>query len=315
MMISSKFEYRSPKDIEEAVRLYREFQGEAVYLSGGTDLVPRLKLGLEKPIAVIDLKRIVPLTTVEDQGDWIRIGALARIFDLKQNTLVQSDFPALAASLEATSCESLQMRGSIGGNLLQNTRCLFYNQSEFWRRSKGFCLKMGGDCCNVIPDAKKCFANYCSDNAPALCSLSAEIELCGPDGARRLNLEELYTNKADKPFDLQPGDILTAIFVPKKKSVGGYEKLRVRGAIDYPLLGVAFSHVNGTGKLAVGAVGPRPYVVEIRQPSPDAVEAAAQAVLKQARPVGNTVLDPDYRKRMIPVLAEKLINKVIGGAK
>jgi 4-hydroxybenzoyl-CoA reductase subunit beta len=314
-MIASKFEFRSPKDVEEAVRLYREFQGEAVYLSGGTDLVPRMKLGLEKPKAVIDLKRIIPLTTVEDQGDWIRVGSLARIFDLKQNNLVRDYFPALEASLEATSCESLQMRGSIGGNLLQNSRCLFYNQSEFWRRSKGFCLKMGGESCNAVPGAKKCFANYCSDNAPALCTLSAEIELSGPDEVRRLILEELYTNKADKPFDLQSGEILTAVLVPKKKSLGGYEKLRVRGAIDYPLLGAAFSFVDGTGKLAVGAVGPKPYVVEIKQPSHDAIGEAIEVVLNQARPVGNTILDPDYRKRMIPVLAGRLVSRVMEGAK
>jgi 4-hydroxybenzoyl-CoA reductase subunit beta len=314
-MIASKFEFRSPKDVEEAVRLYREFQGEAVYLSGGTDLVPRMKLGLEKPKAVIDLKRIVPLTTIEDQGDWIRIGSLARIFDLKQNNLVRDYFPALEASLEATSCESLQMRGTIGGNLLQNSRCLFYNQSEFWRRSKGFCLKMGGENCNAVPGAKTCFANYFSDNAAALCTLSAEMELSGPDEVRRFNLEALYTNKADKPFDLQPGEILTAVLVPKKKSIGGYEKLRVRGAIDYPLLGVAFSFADGTGNLAVGAVGPKPYVVEMKQPSHDAIGEAVKAILKQVRPVGNTVLDPGYRKRMIPVLAGRLVNKVMEGAK
>jgi len=314
-MIASKFEFRSPKDVEEAVRLYREFEGEAVYLSGGTDLVPRMKLGLEKPKVVIDLKRIASLTTVEDQGDWIRIGALARIFDLKQNDLIRESSPALVASLDATSCESLQMRGTIGGNLLQNSRCLFYNQSEFWRRSKGFCLKMGGESCNAVPGAKTCFANYCSDNAPALCSLFAEIELSGPDEVRRLTLEELYTNKADKPFDLQPGEILTAIFVPKKKSIGGYEKLRVRGAIDYPLLGVAFSLVDGTGKLAVGAVGPKPYVAEMKHASNDKIGEAVETVLKQVRPVGNTVLDPDYRKRMIPLLAGRLISKVMEGAK
>ncbi|HDZ23783.1 MAG TPA: hypothetical protein ENH70_04510 [Desulfobacteraceae bacterium] len=314
-MIASRFEYRNPQDIDEAVRLYLEFQGDAVYLSGGTDLVPRMKLGLEKPGAVIDLKRILPLTTIEDQGDWVRIGGLARIFDLKQNELIKNFFPALEASLEATSCESLQMRGTIGGNLLQNSRCLFYNQSEFWRRSKGFCLKMGGESCNAVPGAKTCFANYCSDNAPALCTLSAEIEFTGPDGLRRLNLEALYTNKADKPFDLRPGEILTAILLPKKKTIGGYKKLRVRGAIDYPLLGVAFSFANGSGKLAVGAVGPKPYVVEVKQPARDNIGEAVKTVLKQARPVGNTVLDPDYRKRMISVFAARLVNKVMKGAK
>jgi 4-hydroxybenzoyl-CoA reductase subunit beta len=314
-MIVSKFEFKSPKHIEEAVRFYRAFEGKAVYLSGGTDLVPRVKLGLEKPKAVIDLKRIAPLTTVEDQGDWIRIGALARIFDLKQNELIRESFPALEASLEDTSCESLQMRGTIGGNLLQNSRCLFYNQSEFWRRSMGFCLKMGGERCNAVPGAKTCFANYCSDNAPALSTLSAELECTGPDGARRLHLEELYSNKADNPFNLHPGEILTAVLVPKKKTAGGYKKLRVRGAIDYPLLGVAFSFMDGTGKLAVGAIGPKPYVVDIKQPSQGTIGEAIKAVLKQARPVGNTVLDPDYRKRMVSVLAARIVNKVMEGAK
>jgi 4-hydroxybenzoyl-CoA reductase subunit beta len=78
---------------------------------------------------------------------------------------------------------------------------------------------------------------------------------------------------------------------------------------------VAFSSVEGTGKLAVGAVGPKPYVVEMKQPSQDAIGEALKSVLKQIRAVGNTVLDPDYRKRMIPVLAGKLINKVMEGAK
>ncbi|MBW2017745.1 MAG: FAD binding domain-containing protein [Deltaproteobacteria bacterium] len=314
-MIALKFEFRRPKDVEEAVRLYGEFQGEAAYLSGGTDLVPRMKLGLEKPKVVIDLKRISPLSTVEDQGEWIRIGALARIFDLKENETIKDYFPALKASLEATSCESLQMRGTIGGNLLQNSRCLFYNQSEFWRRSKGFCLKMGGKSCNAIPGANTCFANYCSDNAPALCTLSAEIEFSGPDGTRRLNLEELYTGRAEKPFKLYPGELLTAIFVPKKKSVGGYEKLRIRGAIDYPLLGVGFSYGNGTGKLTIGAVGPKPHSVEMKQFSQGAIQEAAETLLKQVRPVDNTVVNPEYRKRMVPVLAERLVNKVMEGVK
>jgi len=314
-VISSKFEYRKPTNVDEAVELYGEFEGSAVYLSGGTDLVPRMKLGLEKPRAVIDLKAIDSLSVLEDQGQWIRIGSEVRIFDLKQNELIQDLFPALASSLEATSCETLQMRGTIGGNLLQNCRCLFYNQSEFWRRSKGFCLKMGGEKCNAVPGAKTCFANYCSDNAPSLCTLSAEVELSGPKGQRRISLEELYTNKADKPFDIQPGEILTAIFVPKKKTIGDYEKLRVRCAIDYPLLGVAFSLVDGTGKLAVGAIGPKPIVVELGESPKQSVKEAVKGVLDQVRSVNNTVLDREYRKRMISIMAERLVNKVMEGAK
>ena len=312
-MITVQFEYKKPESVAEAVAIQSEFQGDVVYLSGGTDLMPRMKLGLLKPKAVIDLKSIPSLKTVAEEGDWIRIGSLVPLFELKQNNLVTNRFPALIASLEATSCESLQMRGTIGGNLLQNTRCLFYNQSEFWRRSKGFCLKMGGDKCNAVPGAKRCFANYCSDNAPVLWTLSSEVELAGPEGTRRVNLEEIYTNKPGKPFALKPGEILTDIFVPNQKSAGGYEKLRVRGAIDYPLLGVAFSSSGTTGRLAVGAVGAKPYGVEIE--NREDTGTAVSKLLDQVKLVGNTVLDADYRKEMISVFAERLIDKVMEGVK
>ncbi len=314
-MISSEFKYIGANSMEEALERFGEFQGKAVYLGGGTDLVPRMKLGLLKPKAVIDLKRIASMSTVAEEGDWIRIGSLTPLFQLKQNNLVAKRLPVLAASLEATSCESLQMRGTIGGNILQNTRCLFYNQSEFWRRSKGYCLKMGGEKCNAVPGAKKCFANYASDNAPALCTLQAEVALAGPGGARRFKLESLYTGRADEPFDLKQGEILTDIFIPNQEIAGGYEKLRVRGAIDYPLLGVAFSVAAGSGRLAVGAVGPGPYTAEIKNPGKEAVEQAVDAIVKEAATVENTVLDSGYRKKMIPVLAKRLINNVMEGAK
>ncbi len=314
-MITSKFEYKKPSTVGEAVQLYNEFRGKAVYLSGGTDLVPRIKLGLEKPGLVIDLKGIKLLTQIQEEGDFIKIGSLVRLFDLKQNEIVKNLFPALLASLDATSCETLQMTGTIGGNILQDCRCIFYNQSEFWRRSKGFCLKMGGEKCNAVPGAKTCFANYCSDNATSLCTLKAEVELVGPDRSRRINLQDIYTNKSDKPFSIEPGEILTSVFIPKEKTSGGYEKLRVRCAIDYPLLGVAFSSVNGVGRLALGAVGAMPYVLELQQPFADTVTDAVDAILNKISPVNNTVLERDYRKRMIPILAKRLVNNVMEGAK
>ncbi len=310
-MKTTRFEYRKAESLEQALEIYEEFQGNATYLSGGTDLLPRVKLGLEKPRVVIDLKGIPSLSQVEDQGQWVRVGSLVRLFDLKQNSLVKELFPALQASLEATSCETLQMKGTIGGNLLQNTRCLFYNQSEFWRKSKGFCFKMGGEKCNAVPGAKRCFANYCSDNAVSLHTLSAELELLGPKGQRRIKLEQLYSNKSGKPFKLEPGEILASILIPKTKTLGDYEKLRVRGAIDYPLLGVAFSLVNGSGKLAIGGIGARPNAVELAHPIKDSLGEALNEVQKNINPVNNTVLDRDYRKRMIPVLASRVLNKVL----
>jgi 4-hydroxybenzoyl-CoA reductase subunit beta len=301
--------YRKVSSIDQALALYKQCGGEAHYLSGGTDLVPRVKLRLTKPEVLIDLKGIRALETVEDEGDRISIGALARIADLKKNPSVQGYFPAFRASLEATSCESLQMRGTIGGNLLQNSRCIFYNQSEFWRKSKGFCLKMGGETCNAVPGATTCLANYCSDNASALLTLSAEIRLAGPKGQRQIRLADLYSGKSTRPFLLNAGEILTHILIPKTRTAGGYEKLRLRGSIDYPLLGVALSCVNGTSRFAVGAVGPRPYVFEVDSLEDRRIHEMVKGAREAARPAPNTVLDSAYRRDMIAVLVQRLAQR------
>jgi 4-hydroxybenzoyl-CoA reductase subunit beta len=314
-MILPRFAFRKASSIDEALALHKEFDGNALYLSGGTDLVPRIKLRLTKPEALIDLKGIKTLETVEQDDQWIRIGAMATISDLMKNPLVSEYVPAFQASLAATSCETLQMRGTIGGNLLQNTRCLFYNQSEFWRKSKGFCLKMGGEKCNAVPGAAVCLANYCSDNATALLTVSAEIVAAGPEGQRQFPLGDLFSGKAGRPFILKPGEILTHILVPKKKTSGGYEKLRLRGSVDYPLLGVALSSGNGTTRLAVGAVGPRPYVFDMNGWEGQSLQDVMAQAKAAARPAPNTVVETAYRRDMIPVFIERLAKRLTGEAK
>ena len=153
-MILPKFEYKKTQSIAGAIDLYSEYEGKARYLAGGTDLIPLVKLRLATPAAIIDLKGIAELCTISRRDNWFIVGANATLFKLKNDPLVKEYFPALYESLDATSCETLQMRGTIGGNILQGTRCLLYNQSLEWRTSRGFCFKMGGETCNVIPDAR-----------------------------------------------------------------------------------------------------------------------------------------------------------------
>ncbi len=312
-MILPRFQYKKARTLEEAIYLFTSFDGRAVYLAGGTDLIPRLKLRLEKPMAVIDIKPIDELYKFEESDDGLHIGSLLNLFDLKNNEIVKNRYPALWESLDATSCETLQMRGTIGGNILQNTRCIFYNQSEFWRRAKGFCFKMGGDKCNAVKGAKRCFANYCSDNAPSLISLDTKVKIIGLEGEKIIPLEDIYTGKSGKPFNLSPGDILVEFIIPKKETKGGYEKLRLRGSIDYPLLGVAFSSWNGSGKLVIGAIGGKPLSYNIDKLDAENIEEAIERAYQDATPVANTVLSPVYRKRMVKVLSEKLIKRILGG--
>jgi 4-hydroxybenzoyl-CoA reductase subunit beta len=312
-MILPKFEYKKPRSIAEAINFYTHFDGQARYLAGGTDLIPLLKLRLLTPKALIDLKQIKELKTLTRGDGWLAIGANVALFDLKNDPSVKGFFPALAESLEVTSCETLQMRGTLGGNILQDTRCLLYNKSLEWRTARGFCWKMGGQACNVVPNARACFSNYCSDNAPSLITLSAQVKLAGPGGERKVKLEKIYSGDGRKPFALEPGEILTHVLIPLEQTKGTYEKLRVRDSMDYPLVGVAVSMKGSKARVCVGGVGLLPQVYTLKNIDESSVQAAADQAYADAKPVMNGTLSPVYRKKMVGVLFRRAIKKVQRG--
>ncbi|GAB6908345.1 putative 4-hydroxybenzoyl-CoA reductase, beta subunit [Desulfosarcina cetonica] len=310
-MILPDFEYRKAETVADAIGLYNEFAGNVRYLAGGTDLMPLLKHRLSTPAVVIDLKGILDLSTITAQDGWLTIGANVTLFALKQNQTIRDYFPVFYQSLEATACETLQMRGTIGGNLLQDTRCIEYNKSNDWRVARGFCLKMGGKTCNVVPGARVCLSNYCSDNALALISLSATVKVIGPGGERAMAIEEIFSGKGSKPFALEPGEILTHIRIPMEKSKGAYEKLRVRKSIDYPLVAVAACLKEDNARICVGGIGPAPRVYDLKGLGTDRVVDASRSTYADAKAVSNTTLSPEYRKRMAGVLFRRAVNKAL----
>jgi 4-hydroxybenzoyl-CoA reductase subunit beta len=310
-MILPEFEYKKPKTIKKALQLYQANGGNAVYLSGGTDLVPRMKQRLEKPIVVIDLKNVTGLNKIELSRSWLKVGANVTLYELKNHPFVKDALPAFAESLEATACETIQMRGTIGGNVLQNTRCLFYNKSDEWRKARGYCIKMGGQVCNAVKGAKMCFANYASDNAPALITLGAHVSLSGIDGKRQIPLDAIFSGKSGRPFALKSGEILTHIMIPTIKTRGSYLKIRVRDSIDYPLVGVAMSLANGKGCIAIGAIGGKPLRLDFKEDETGWVDRIAQESLNGVSPVANTVLSPAYRKKMVGVLVKRIARKLV----
>lgn len=315
-MILPQFEYKKARSVADAVALYKKQKGKARYLAGGTDLIPLIKLRLLTPRAVIDIKGIEDLKAVSSRGGSLSVGAGVTLFDLKNNPLTAGYFPALHESLEATACETLQMRGTLGGNILQDTRCLEHNQSLEWRTARGFCVKTGGRECNVVKGAKMCFANYCSDNASSLITLSAQVKLVGPGGDRTVKLENLFTGDGRMPFALEDGEILTHILIPMKKTRGAYEKLRVRESMDYPLVGVAVSVIATKARVCVGGVGaaPRLYVIK------DITDAAsirelAEKASADAKPVPNATVSAPYRKKMVGVLLKRAVKRALEGGK
>ncbi len=310
-MILPEFEYKKPKTIRRALQLYRAHGDNAVYLSGGTDLVPRIKQRLEKPVVVIDLKNITGLNKIEISRSWLKVGTNVTLYELKNHPFVKDALPALADSLEATACETIQMRGTIGGNVLQNTRCLFYNKSDEWRKAKGYCIKMGGQVCNAVEGAKMCFANYASDNAPTLITLGAHVSLSGIDGKRQVPLDDIFSGKSGRPFALKSGEMLTHIMIPAIKTRGSYLKIRVRGSIDYPLVGVAVSLANGKGCISIGAIGGKPLRLDFNEDENGWADRIAQESSNRVSPVANTVLSPAYRKKMVGVLVKRIARKLV----
>lgn len=315
-MILPRFEYKKARTIEEALELYSRYNGEAFYLAGGTDLIPLLKLRLFSPRAVIDIKGIQGLRAISKKAGSLIVGPNVTLYELKDNLEVRGYLPCLSESLDATSCETLQMRGTIGGNILQNTRCLQYNKSLEWRTARGFCYKMGGETCNVVPGVRSCLSNYCGDNAPALMTVDAKVRLVGPEGERTVKIEKLFSGDGKIPFNVKKGEFITEIIIPLKKTEGAYEKLTVRGSIDYPLVGVAVTAKDDYARIAVTGIGPSPRLYELKKINVKAINDITDKAYEDARPVLNAVLTPAYRKKMVRVLIKKACNRLgLGGSK
>jgi 4-hydroxybenzoyl-CoA reductase subunit beta len=322
-----KFEHFQPESLDEAVELLAEYGREARVNAGGTDLLVSIKQGLLAPRYLINLKEIPELAGVtyhEERG--LRIGALTRLATLVRSPLVKEHFPLIAQAVRGVAAPPLQNMGTLGGNLCQDTRCFYYNQSEFWREARPECYKLGGTVCHAISGSDRCRAAYQGDLAPVLIALQARARLASQEGERTVPLVELYTGKGENPIGLRPDEVLTEIEIPRPAGAwgGDYQKLRYRGAMDYALVGVAavLSRNGGCAKarIVATAIAPAPVVMEEAGRLLEGTEIdeeitaqAAQAAYEAAHPVaaiGSTLL---YRRNMVRVLTRRALARAWGG--
>ncbi len=320
------FELHQPTSLDATVRLAGELAGRFDYLAGGTDLLPNYKMHLNLRPHLIALDR-VPELRGRSAG---RIGAMERLADLESDPALVRAYPVLADALGEVATPLVRSSGTLGGNLLVETRCFFFNQSYFWRASLGFCLKADGDRCHVVPQKERCYATFSGDLAPALLALDAEVEIAGPAGRRRIPVAELYDAAGDgiRRTTLRPGELLVAVHLPPSAAGGRgrYKKLRVRPSFDFPELGVAVAgrwDERGTERLRVAVGGVEPYPRRFDELTDRlaggpldaaAVDTLAEEVGRRLRPVHNTFLLPDYRRRMIPVYVRRAIAEARVGA-
>jgi 4-hydroxybenzoyl-CoA reductase beta subunit len=316
-----RFEHLQPESLEEALDLLGEHGEEIQVVAGGTDLLVSMKQRLLTPRYVLNLKGLGELDFIEEGEGEVRIGALTRLTDLIQSPLVGEKVPVLAQAARSVSAPPLQNMGTVGGNLCLNTRCFFYNQSPFWRQARPLCFKTGGEVCHVVKGGDHCYSVYQGDLAPVLIALEARVKLVEKGGQRVVPLLDLYTGRGEEPIALEAGEILTEVEIPVPAAPwgGDYQKLRYRGAMDFPLVGVAaVLKRNGEGdagaKVVLTAVASAPVVVEEAgkllaggEPDGEAIARAAEAAYQVAHPVANVGSTPLYRRRMVRVMAQRAI--------
>src|SRR5712692_2225978 len=241
MMRLPKFTYHTPRTIADAVKIIADAGPEAQFVAGGTDLYPNMKRRQLTPRTVVSVMRLSELNQVT--GDGRRgtvIGASVTLTDIVENPIIKRDYPVVANAARTISTPILRNMGTIGGNLMMDTRCNYYNQNYEWRKGINFCLKKDGDVCWVAPGSSKCWAVNSADLVPVMVAIGAKVRLISTRGERLVDAAALYRDDGIDWLDKRPDELLVDIQLPPTNGWrASYQKLRRRGAFDFPVLGVA----------------------------------------------------------------------------
>jgi 4-hydroxybenzoyl-CoA reductase subunit beta len=292
-------------------------------IAGGTDLVPNLRRGIEAPATLVDVTGIAALDTVDLDANPRVIGASVTLARLAGDSRIAREYPALAQAAAEVAAPAHRNAGTLGGNLCLDTRCVFYNQSEWWRASNGYCLKRGGDRCHVAPQGKRCHAAYSGDLAPALMALDALVDLASIDGVRTVPLAALYRDDGAAHLTLRPGELVVSARLPAAMpgSRSAYRKARVRGSVDFPLAGVAISVTFEASRIAairVAMTGTNSHPLALagtdalvgRVVDEASLAALGKLVAKQVSPMRTTVTASNYRRQVASALAQRLLREL-----
>jgi 4-hydroxybenzoyl-CoA reductase subunit beta len=305
----------------------------AQLLGGGTDLIVNLRRGIVAPPALIDVSGVAELRAIRADADALEIGTSATLAEVAQHAGIRGHYPVVAEATASIAGPTHRNMGTVGGNLCLDTRCIFYNQSDWWRRANNHCLKTTGDMCHVAPKSRGvCFATFSGDLAPALMTLGAEVDLAGPAGRRTLPLPQLYIGFARHDgsaegdgkhyLALQPGEMVTTVRARRLPGLrSAYDKIRIRRSIEYPVAGVAVA-LRREGdtladlRVAITGTNPRPVLLEGTRelcggPLDARVFKGLDALVRdQIMSMKTTFTPGHYRRRVAGVLARRLLTRL-----
>jgi 4-hydroxybenzoyl-CoA reductase subunit beta len=330
-----QFDLVRPKTLEALIAA-RGAHPQSSLLGGGTDLLVNIRRGIVAPKVLIEVNGVAELRAIRADELGLALGAAATLAEVAVHPGVVRHYPALAQAAAHIAGPTQRNMGTVGGNLCLDTRCIFYNQSEWWRDANQHCLKTTGTVCHVAPKSRgACFATFSGDLAPALLILDAEVDIAGPVGRRTMPLSSLYIGYArqDEPvtethgdgkyfLSLRPGEFVTA--VRAKNSPGlrsAYDKIRIRRSIEYPVTGVAVGLRRDGDKLAdlrVAFTGTNPRPVRLsgtERLCGGALDASVfepldALVRDQIMAMKTTFTPGHYRRRVAGVLARRLVQRL-----
>ena len=338
MLRLHEYTYHRPTALADALALLGQNEA-AIPIAGGTDLMPNMKHQLFTPRHLVALKGVAELhgigladadgKAVADDSPaatQLVVGAAETLTAVSRNALVRRLIPALAEAAGKVAGPQIRNQGTMGGNLCLDTRCTYYNQTYFWRKSLGFCLKKDGDVCHVTRVGKKCVAAHSADTPPVLISVGAVVDLASPAGARTLTVDEFFVANGEWNTARKPDELVVRVRIPLPGPGvrTAYRKVRQRNPVDFPLLSIAAAADvadDGTARslsLVVSALGARPRVVTgLDRIVPgnrllDVADAVAAAAFKQCHPLENIIVDPDWRRAMVPVYVRRALEELAG---
>jgi 4-hydroxybenzoyl-CoA reductase subunit beta len=294
-------------------------------MAGGTDLLPNMKHKIFTPRVVVGLRAVRELRGIAyDSACGLRVGASVTLAELADSALVRERYPVLAEAAATVSTPQLRQMGTVGGNLCLDTRCNYYNQSEFWRQARDYCLKKGSEICRVAPNGTGCYAVSSCDTAPALIALGATVRIASRRGERVAAVADLYGDDGIHPVHLGAGDLLTGLVLPPLGAGwrSAYEKYRVRGAFDFPIASVAVAarfdgDMCADVHLVLQGVATQPLPLPAAEAllrgqvwTKEVIEAAGEAAYRTVHPMDNTSGTIALRRRMVRALTQRALERV-----
>jgi xanthine dehydrogenase YagS FAD-binding subunit len=295
-------------------------QGQAIYIAGGTDLIDLMKLDVQTPLHLVDINAL-PLGNIEVQGDGVRIGALARNSDVAFHALIRERYPLLSEALLSGATPQLRNAATIGGNLLQRTRCSYFRDTTSAcnkRQPQSGCSALDGYNRShaILGASAYCIATHPSDMCVALVALDAVVQTHGPKGERTIPVADLYLLPDDHPERetvLEHGELVVAVDLPASRFAARsrYLKVRDRASYAFAIVSVAAAldiqdGIIRAARIALGGVAPKPWrayeaeKILVGQPPQEAVyRAAAVEATRGAQPQRYNAFKVELTQRTI----------------